>query len=368
MTTKFLRNADDFQVVNSKSLNVHDVLPPGNYVIQKTPENVLYLHRVEDFQHPNKIYGDNNKIAQRILDTFKARPAGTGVLLSGEKGSGKTLLARTVCINAASEGVPTIIINASWHGDTFFAFLAAITQPCIILFDEFEKIYDTKKNEQDHILTLLDGVFASKKLFILTCNDRFGINTNMINRPGRIFYAKEFGGLDEAFIREYSENNLNDRTQMDSIVRITNLFSEFNFDMLKALIEEMNRYNESTSDALALLNVSPAYDYAKYKVNILLGSGEAVVNEHTSPSEIKNPLGLKDGLGFRVYTRSTEKESDDSDDDGMPLKSQNIRFYPSDVISADGEKMVMRNKNGDVLNLTKEKFTDYNWRGMANAI
>lgn len=367
MSTKFLRNADDFQLVNSKALNVLDVLPGGNYVIRKDPQSgVMYLAKVEGFVNPKKLYGDTTKIATRIRETFDSRPLGTGVLLSGEKGSGKTLLARCVSINAAKDGIPTIIINMNWSGDAFFSFLSAITQPCIVLFDEFEKVYDTKKNEQDAILTLLDGVFPSKKLFMLTCNDRFGINTNMINRPGRIFYALEFRGLEENFIREYAEDNLIDKSHVDGILRITTLFSQFNFDMLKALIEEMNRYGETPADALALLNVSPAFDYATYKTNILLASGDTVINEHTYPKEIKSPMGQKSGMHFNVYTKAGPGEETLGDEDGH--KQANVVFYPADVITVDGEKMVLRNKRGDVLSLVKEKFGEYNWRHMADAV
>lgn len=374
MPTKYLRRANDFSLVDSMALNVHDVLPAGNYIIKMTPENVMYLEKQANFTHPPKLYGHTMQTAQRIIKTFYGRPRGTGVLLSGEKGSGKTLLARTVCIEAAAqENIPTIIINMPWKGDNFFTFLSAITQPCIVLFDEFEKVYDTKENEQDAILTLLDGVFPSKKLFVLTCNDRHGINQNMINRPGRIFYTMEFHGLEEGFIREYAQDNLIDKNHVDSIVRITMLFSEFNFDMLQALIEEMNRYQENPSEALHLLNVSPVHDYASYKTNVLLASGEEVINRHTSPREVRSPLSMKGGIHVCVYTKITtgkksRRNSPDDDYDEEQHQDHRLVFYPSDVISANGDNLVLKNKDGDILTLTKEKFSDYNWRDTADAV
>lgn len=374
MTTKFLRRVNDFSLVDDKALNVHDVLPPGNYVIKQTPEGVMYLHKVEDFTHPKKMYGHTMERAERIMSTFLSRPRGTGVLFSGEKGSGKTLLARTVCIEAAIQGIPTIIINAAWSGDNFMTFLSSITQPCIVLFDEFEKVYDTKKNEQDTILTLLDGVFPSKKLFLLTCNDRFGINTNMINRPGRIFYSLEFRGLDADFIREYSEDNLDDKSHVDRIVRVTSIFSEFNFDMLQALIEEMNRYKEAPAAALEMLNVSPVYDYATYKVSILMGDGAEVIPQHTYPSEIRQPLTQKTGIDIRVYTKikmpagTKKKRKADYLDDDEDMKELHLKFFPTDVISATEDGLVLRNANGDVMNLTKQKLGEYKFSETAAAL
>lgn len=376
-STKFLRDADNFQVVNAKAINVYEKLPGGNYLIKQTPEGVLYLQMVEDFKPPKKMYGDTQKVARRIRETFDSRPLGTGVLLSGEKGSGKTLLCRTVCIDAAADGIPTIIINMPWKGDHFFSFLSAINQPCIVLFDEFEKVYDTKKNEQDAILTLLDGVFPTKKLFLLTCNDRYGINTNMINRPGRIFYSMEFKGLDEKFIREYSLDNLKDKTRVESILRVTSMFSEFNFDMLQALIEEMNRYDETAADALVLLNVSPVHDFATYKVQITLATGEQVIGRHTGPNEIRNPLSQKGGMNFSVYTEREKgkraKVSDiaakwynDASDDDDDMHHYNITFYPADIISVSANSMTLKNQAGDLLNLTRETYATYDWRKMAD--
>lgn len=376
MSTKFLRRVNDFSLVDSKALNVHDALPPGNYVIKVTPENVMYLARVDSFTHPPKLYGHTMQTAERIIQTYMDRPRGTGVLLSGEKGSGKTLLARTVCIEAAARyNIPTIIINAPWQGDQFFTFLSAITQPCIILFDEFEKVYDTKKNEQDAILTLLDGVFPSKKLFLLTCNDRFGINQNMINRPGRIYYSLEFHGLEDDFIREYSQDNLKNKEHVDNVIRITALFTEFNFDMLQALVEEMNRYDESPAQALHILNVSPVYDFTTYKTNVLLHTGEPVIAEHTHPSEIRSPLSLKNGIQMTVYTTRKSKRrrtadpiviDDDEVSDGHT--AHRCVFFPADVISANGDDLILKNTAGDVLTLTKPKLGAYDWRTTASAL
>jgi SpoVK/Ycf46/Vps4 family AAA+-type ATPase len=99
--------------------------------------------------------------------------------------------------------VPTIVINQPLVGKKFNSFLQTISQPSIILFDEFEKVYE-QSAEQEAILTLLDGVYPSKKLFLLTCNDTAKINSNMKNRPGRLFYFLKFKGLDQRFFRECS--------------------------------------------------------------------------------------------------------------------------------------------------------------------
>ena len=122
-------------------------------------------------------------------------------------------------------------------------------------------------DEQEEILTLLDGVFQSKKLFILTCNNKWNIDTHMRNRPGRIFYMISFKGLSEDSVIEYCNEHLVDKNQLSGVLTTSMMFNEFNFDMLKALIEEMNRYGESASDAMKLLNTKPEYsDDSSYDV------------------------------------------------------------------------------------------------------
>src|SRR4029078_12619167 len=65
----------------------------------------------------------------------------TGALMVGEKGSGKSLLAKLVSANSQEKGLPTLIIPRPWCGDMFNRFLQSIEQPTVILFDEFEKVY-----------------------------------------------------------------------------------------------------------------------------------------------------------------------------------------------------------------------------------
>jgi hypothetical protein len=289
----FLKNGTSWRVSTKEAMNLHDTLPPGNYTVAVDMLGNFYLDQIDNFEIPAKMYGNTLRHTDRIINSFWNRPQQTGVLLNGEKGSGKTLLAKNISVELAKQGVPTIVINRDWSGDNFFKLLQDIDQPCVVLFDEFEKVYDREKQEE--ILTLLDGVFNSKKLYILTVNDKWRVDAHMRNRPGRIFYLLDFKGLDQGFIREYCEDNLNNKQYIDQICSLTSLFGEFNFDMLKALVEEMNRYNESPSEALAMLNAKPEYDDgANYKVELLVSGKET----ESSPSVWKgNPLNAK---GIRI--------------------------------------------------------------------
>jgi hypothetical protein len=257
--TVFLRNGSMYRPAAEADLDMHPVLPGENFVVAKLPmSEILVLQQVDQFTLPPKLYGSIDRHARRILNTYQDRPNSTGVLLSGEKGSGKTQLARLVAFLAAQDGIPCIIINQSWVGDAFNQLIQSIHQPCIVLFDEFEKVYDS--DEQKQVLTLLDGVFPTKKLFILTCNDKWLINDHMRNRPGRLFYALDFNGLKPEFIEEYCNDRLNDKSEIPGIQRIAQMFAQFNFDMLQAMVEEMNRYGETAQQVMEMLNARPTTD------------------------------------------------------------------------------------------------------------
>jgi len=250
----FIRSGNTFKVFPGNSLDIQESLPVGNYTVRFSPMDGFSLEQVEPFRMPGKVYGDCLRNADRIVKTFTKRDGNTGVLLTGEKGSGKTLLARQIAIQS---GLPVIIINSDHSGDNFNSFLSSITQPCIVFLDEFEKTYN--RESQEKILTLLDGTYQSRKLFLLTSNDKFRIDNNMKNRPGRIFYLIEFGGLEEEFIIEYCRDNLNDQSYLTDVVRVSRLFDIFNFDLLAAIVEESNRYGENPKDLLGLLNAKPEY-------------------------------------------------------------------------------------------------------------
>lgn len=294
----YIRNGRRISVVSSKELDIHESLPTDTYIIQNDLMKGLFLETVDSFKHNKKLYGHTEKNAQKILNTFNDRDSSTGVLLCGEKGSGKTLLAKVISMEAAKLNIPTIVINSTLKGDAFNKFIQDIDQPCVILFDEFEKIYNDDENEQDEILTLLDGTFSSKKLFIFTCNNKYRISPYMLNRPGRIYYMLEFKGLEKDFIVDYCNDNLNAKEHIESVCNLSDLFSNFNFDILQALVEEMNRYNETPQECISFLNATmDDENQAGFAVELYINGKEveeATKSIHTDPLSYRVTISYKD--------------------------------------------------------------------------
>lgn len=349
--TYYICSGNQYDVAKEKSLDIRDNLPVGNYIIKERPmDGPLFLEGVDDFIPISKLYGTTTRDADRILRTYRQRGNSTGVLLNGEKGSGKTLLAKTLSIEGAKLGIPTIIINAPWVGDKFNKFIQDIDQECIILFDEFEKVYDS--DQQEVILTLLDGVFPSKKLFVLTCNDKWRIDSHMRNRPGRIFYMLDFKGLEDDFIREYCEDVLEDKRHTDKICQIAATFSQFNFDMLKALVEEMNRYDEEPREALRMLNAKPEFSGdSKFRIEWRV-NGRLLEDNECEPNVWDgNPL-----LAERIHGGYDPDKNDPKAD------WKSIRFGVNDLVQVLPKEGRFVYKQGDIeIIMTRQAERQFHW-------
>lgn len=321
--TVFLKKGDKFLVTSRDGLDMLELLPTGTYTIDQDPRDMSYfLQKIDPFDISGKIYGETQKQADRILRTFLARKgSSTGVLLAGEKGSGKTFLSKYISIQAAAQGIPTIVINQPLHGERFNAFIQSIQQPAIVLFDEFEKIYQPKDAQQHHmmqprrrrhrhpfdmgmesqeyenvyqdsILTLLDGVYPSNMLFLMTVNDKERITKNLLNRPGRIYYVVDFEGLSTDFIREYTSDTLKDQGQLEAVLSACSHFDAMNFDMLQAIIQEMNLYDESPRQVLKWLNARPEFgSIQEFQVAELVVDDTIIKPVSRTRDWFGNPLG-----------------------------------------------------------------------------
>ena len=311
---KFSVSAQMVLPVQQNQSDLSDVVPAGVYQVAEMPfGGPIYLKPADSFVLPERIYGDTKALSERIMKTYLSRNSSTGILLVGEKGSGKSLLAKHLSCSANEMGWPVITITSPWHGDKFISFLESIKQDCIVLFDEFEKVYD--QETQERMLSLFDGITTTKKMFILTCNNKHKIDENMINRPGRIYYNIEFRGLSADFIEEYCTDNLKvySRKVVDEILGISNLFSAFSFDMLQAIVEERNRFPDDEIDQiLNVINVRPdlfdAYTNYSYRVFLTETATELFFVDDEEREINGNPLKQSRIQIYGSYTELTKEE------------------------------------------------------------
>lgn len=357
--TQFLKQGSTFKIIDNEDLTTSAHLPVGTYGIGQDQFGGYFLRPLEPLRMPNKLYGSTRTHAERILQTFQQRDSNTGILLSGEKGSGKTMLMRVLSNGLATAGMPTILIDEKHHGANFNKFIQGIDQPCLIGIDEFEKTYgatsryasddtDSGSASQNSLLTLLDGVFTGKKLFVFTCNSIDKVSKHMLNRPGRIFYHIRYRGLDENIVAEYAAERLKNTDHLPSLMAVAGGIDSFNFDMLQAMVEEMNRYNEDAYAAQRLMNVRPETSpFVNY---------ECVV---TKDNEVHPSWGHGTGvnpLAQRVTYVSVNTGETDKDGEAI---SKNLRVGAENLKSKAGNKMIFE-QDGYTITYTRERYSaDY---------
>jgi len=206
------------------------------------------------FKVPGKIYGDNTDIITRIQKSYETKDSNLGILFIGEKGTGKTLIAKKICNRM---DLPVIIINSYYRPNELIKFLTGLPCQAIVFIDEFEKVYDV--STQNELLTLLDGTSDNNLLFLFTGNNVHRINDHFRNRTSRIKYLIEFESLDIVAIKEMIEDMLKDKeTHELNIIKLFNIMGNINYDVLQTIIEEVNMFDDSeVNNLLRILNISP---------------------------------------------------------------------------------------------------------------
>ena len=230
-------------------------LPAATFIVKFHPMRGFYLDKIENLQTPAHVYGKNH--ADRIMSAYLDRVekgTSTGVWLTGEKGSGKTMLAAILSERTREKGMPTILVQEPLHGPGFNSFIEQLGQACI-LFDEYEKVY-SEKSHQEAMLTVFAGSVVAKHLYILTTNSAWAVRDAMRNRPSRMRYFIEYRGLSDDVVEEYLTINLVDKKAIPDLIKALSQIENCNFDIMIAAVEEHNRFGGDVTDMLSIMNIS----------------------------------------------------------------------------------------------------------------
>lgn len=346
----FLKDGNTFTVTNEQNIDIRNELPVGTYSVMQSMKG-YYLEQQPDIIIDHKVYGDAQKNCNRILNTFFDRRGSTGVILQGEKGSGKTMLAKLLSNDLRKNGIITLLINTPFSGEAFNTFLSSITQPALVIFDEFEKVYSP--DHQNALLTLFDGTHAGQKLYVVALNDYSRLNGFMKNRPGRFYYSFTYEGLEESFVREYCEDNLNNKSLISSVVNFSSSFSKFNFDMLKAIVEEMNRYNESIGDVTKFLNIKPTDS------NFSMVIEEIKSTTDLSKFKVPNTIIVNPMVGVSLCLDPKSENYEDDDYLDIEFKAEHlVRMNNGRFIFDNGRDSIVLAKNREKVRST---FSQIDW-------
>lgn len=254
------------------SLKTYDQLPVLTYVVRFSQNKGFYLEKyVEMDITESKVYGVHLEKVFKVLKSFEKFNRSLGVILSGDKGIGKSLFAKLLAIEAMKKGIPLIVVDSYIPGVA--SYLESIEQEVMVLFDEFDKTFGEVRSKDDdaspqaHLLSLFDGLSGGKKLFVITCNELRKLNDYLINRPGRFHYHFRFDYPSSEEIRDYLQDKL-DTEQYGEIDKVISFSSKvsLNYDCLRAIAFELNNGYEF-KEAIKDLNI---INIAREEYNVIL--------------------------------------------------------------------------------------------------
>lgn len=295
--------------IHGDDISVYDTIPVGTYRIVDTMQGIL-LERVDDLKAPEVIYGDVGMKVDRIMRSFENAGRSVGVILSGPQGLGKTLAAREMSQRLrVGHGIPTIIVDHDFDG--LSAFLSSIACECMVLFDEFEKVFTSSEN----LLGYFDGTCQSRHLNVITVNFTDGLRF-MVNRPGRFRWHIRFDyPSDEEIDRYLSDHAVaaDDRKVIERIHHQVRL----NYDMLDALVEEVTVNGNRVSDIINDMNILPVGSTnatIRYVMDvngsIVYGESEDMVYSNCSTPVYVDVPGRHDDVEL-VFPKGVPKDGSD---------------------------------------------------------
>ncbi len=252
------------------ALKIVNKLEPKQYLFNFDDFGNCWLEDIENFKLPEKIYEVNQNLRQSIIKSFASYGKNLGVLLTGNKGQGKSLTAKLICRDM---NLPTIVVNKQIpQSINFVTFFNNIKQDFVLFVDEFEKLFKQKGGEDDKatsyhkqetFLSFMDGVLTNdhKTLFLLTTNEQ--VNEFFINRPSRIKFLVEYDELPEELFNLITNDRLINkdyREDLEDNVSLINL----NIDLLISIIEDINLFDKPFSAFKDIYN----YKFEQYRYEI----------------------------------------------------------------------------------------------------
>lgn len=253
-------------------MKAYDTIPAGTYEIYYSKNSGFFLSRRPDLSVSETVYGVQNSKVAKVMNSFKAFTRNLGVILSGDKGIGKSLTAKMIAQEAVKQGYPVILVSQFIPG--IANFIESIDQEVMVLFDEFDKTFKATNecNPQDTMLSLFDGTTVGKKLFVVTCNQLYGLNDYLVNRPGRFHYHFRFDypGPDE--VETYLKDKLDEKyyNQIPAVVDFSGKI-DLNYDCLRSIAFELN-LGTPFAEAIKDLNIINMNEIS-YKVTAIFKDG-----------------------------------------------------------------------------------------------
>ncbi|WNV85078.1 AAA family ATPase [Umezawaea sp. Da 62-37] len=235
------------------SVQTFDRLPVATYDIDFSNMTGYSLRQVAPLAPGEEtVYGSHTQRVDRIVRAYQAMDRSLGVILSGDKGMGKSLMLRMLADKAREQlTLPTILVQHSTPG--LASFLDNLGE-VLVVFDEFEKVF-AEDEAQTQFLSLFDGLSVTKRLYVLSVNHLNRVNEFMLNRPGRFHYHMRFAYPEPETVATYLRDQVPGivEAQVAEVIEFSRKY-DLNFDHLRAIAFEM-RMGQPFAESIGDLNI-----------------------------------------------------------------------------------------------------------------
>lgn len=331
------------------SLKTFDALPAKTYVVRFNPKMGFWLDEYSEIKvKEDKIYGEHEIKVVKVLQSFARMDRNMGVILSGDKGIGKSLFAKLLMEKAVLLKLPVIIVDSFIPG--IASYLETIEQEVMVVFDEFDKTFadvkvgDNEADPQAAMLSLFDGVSQGKKLFVVTCNSLTKLSDYLVNRPGRFHYHFRFTYPSDQEITNYLQDKLDPEfySEIEEVVKFSKKVN-LNYDCLRAIAFELNTglpFGEAIKD-LNILNLKNQI----YEVTMYCKNGIVCRTNHTMDMFADDEIAIyfkKNGWYACMAHFETDKCAYDPATGNYIVKGEDITI--GDETDSEEEQMKEREK------------------------
>ena len=326
---KYVDNNTSAHIIKHDVSNIKDTLPPGLWKVAFNPMTGFYLTKeLRDIELPEHIFGSSKKQLELITSRFERDNKSMGVLLTGDKGTGKTLLASQIINHYVASGFPVILMDEAFeHMDSALSTFISQISNTVFLFDEFEKVFSS--DAQQYLLNFFDEKSNMNRLSIAISNSQ-AISGFMLSRPSRFFYHFKYGKLDNDTITEVVTYYGLSKSVADALIIYKERLDYFGYDILISIIDELQfRNTENVAEVVETMNI----DLTEYR-----GLKKYEATELVPLSPNKDSFVLKDIFNLKSSGNALVIELRKLDEKGNTLVYDRQLFSKTKVVNYNPSK------------------------------
>lgn len=275
---------EEFNIYRADTVKTFTALPTQIYTVKFHKMRGFYLESYKGLEIKEKVYGVHDSKVEKVIKSFNAFERSLGIILSGDKGIGKSLFAKMLANKCVANNIPVIVVQKYIPG--IADFIESIQQEVMILFDEFDKTFgeveasEGQSSPQTELLGLFDGIStASKRLYVITCNELRKLNDYLVNRPGRFHYHLRFEYPSAEEVTIYLKDKLKPEyySQIQDVISFCKR-TDINYDCLRAIAFEIN-LGIPFKEAIKDLNILNMNSDNFYTIKVLFEDGTIITKK-----------------------------------------------------------------------------------------